>query len=742
MAKKINANKSTEATPNINKAAANLDDAIGENPIAPVKLTTGENLEPALEKPAGKSKKTSKKITDSTVAQSAVHTESLKKTAGKKTAKSSKAAEADLDTTATPLKTQLNTIEPYSLLTDFDISLFRAGKHFKLYDKFGSHVVEHNGVIGTYFAVWAPNAQYIAVIGNFNYWDKASHPLFVRWDGSGIWEGFIPNIGDGETYKYFIKSFSGEELEKSDPFALRWEEPPRTASRVTHTFYEWQDKPWMDTRFEHNQLNKPWSVYEVHFGSWARSPEDPDMFLSYRDMAHKMVPYVKDMGFTHVEFMPLMEHPYYPSWGYQILGFFAASTRYGSPQDLMYLIEQFHSAGIGVIFDWVPSHFPGDAHGLYNFDGTHLYEHADVRKGFHPDWKSYIFNYGRNEVRSFLISNALFWLDRYHVDALRVDAVASMLYLDYSRKHGEWEPNVFGGNENLEAISLFKDFNEAVYNHFPDVQTIAEESTSFPKVSRPVFMGGLGFGMKWMMGWMNDSLKYFKEDPINRKYHHHQITFSSVYGFAENFMLPLSHDEVVYGKKSILNKMPGDEWQKFANVRLLYSYMFTHFGTKLLFMGNEFAQSEEWSYERSLDWHLLQYPSHLGVQELVKALNHLYKSQPALYQKSFDHDGFEWVDGGNANDSILVYLRRGLEPADDLLVVLNLTPVPRYHYKIGVPQPGQWQEIFNSDAVQFWGSGLINHEPIPSADTPWHGKPHAIEVTLPPLGATVFKLLP
>ncbi|RKR85197.1 1,4-alpha-glucan branching enzyme [Mucilaginibacter gracilis] len=642
--------------------------------------------------------------------------------------------------TAAVVKTEtLNAIEPFSLLTDFDISLFKSGKHFKLYEKFGSHVVTHKGVVGTYFAVWAPNAQYIAVIGNFNGWNRGSHPLFVRWDGSGVWEGFIPNIGDGETYKYYIKSSTGEDLEKSDPFALRWEEPPRTASIVTHTYYEWNDKNWMNNRMQHNALDAPCSVYEIHFGSWARGLEDPSVFLTYRDMAAKLVPYVKDMGFTHVEFMPLMEHPFYPSWGYQIVGFFAASSRYGSPQDLMYLIEELHNAGIGVIFDWVPSHFPGDVHGIYNFDGTHLYEHADPRKGYHPDWTSYIFNYGRNEVKAFLISNALFWLDRYHVDGLRVDAVASMLYLDYSRKHGEWEPNIFGGNTNLEAISLLKEFNEAVYSHFPDVQTIAEESTSFTGVSRPTFLGGLGFGMKWMMGWMNDTLKYFKEDPINRKYHHNKITFSTVYAFTENFMLPLSHDEVVYGKRSILRKMPGDEWQQFANLRLLYSYMFTHSGTKLLFMGDEFGQSAEWNFQQSLDWHLLQYAPHEGARQTVKALNYLYRSEPALYEKNFGSDGFAWIDGGNATDSVLVYTRKGKDPKNDLVIILNMTPVTRKNYRIGVPYAGTWKEVFNSDDSHFWGSGATNSAKLKTEEVEWQWKKDSIVITAPPLGAVVLK---
>ncbi len=630
-------------------------------------------------------------------------------------------------------------VEPYSLFTDFDISLFQSGKHYKLYEKFGSHVVEFNGVTGTYFSVWAPNAQYISVIGNFNGWNRGSHQLFVRWDGSGIWEGFIPNTGNGETYKYFIKSNSGEELEKSDPFALRWEVAPHTASIVADTFYEWKDQDWMANRQGHNGLNRPYSVYEMHAGSWARSVESPDEYLNYVQLADKLVPYLLEMGFTHVEFMPIMEHPYYPSWGYQISGFFAASSRYGTPQQLMYLIEKLHLAGIGVILDWVPSHFPGDAHALYNFDGTHLYEHADERKGFHPDWKSYIFNYGRNEVRAFLISNALFWLDRYHADGLRVDAVASMLYLDYSRKHGEWETNVFGGNENLEAISFLKEFNMAVYSHFPDTQTIAEESTAFTGVSRPVYTGGLGFGMKWMMGWMHDTIKYFSTDPLYRRYHHSQITFSLIYAFTENFMLPFSHDEVVYGKGSMLRKMPGDEWQQFANLRCLYAYMFTHPGTKLLFMGGEFGQGEEWNFEHSLDWHVLEYPNHQGMKETIKALNRLYRSEPALYEKGFEWSSFEWVDGGNANDSILIYNRKGHDAINDILVVLNLTPTPHYNFRVGVSSKGKWAELFNSDAKEFWGSGMLNPEPVSSEVVNWQGREHSINITVPPLGAVVLK---
>ena len=639
---------------------------------------------------------------------------------------------------AVPAET-IKSVEVYSRFTDFDISLFKAGKHYKLYEKFGAHVVEYKGVTGTYFSVWAPNAQYISVIGNFNGWNRGSHPLYVRWDGSGIWEGFIPDVGDGETYKYYIKSSTGADLEKSDPFALRWEVAPHTASIVADTYYEWNDKEWMSTRHAHNGLNRPYSVYEMHFGSWARNVESPDEFLTYTQMAGKLVPYLKEMGFTHVEFMPIMEHPYYPSWGYQISGFFAASSRYGTPKELMYLIEEIHNAGIGVILDWVPSHFPGDAHALYNFDGTHLYEHEDMRKGFHPDWKSYIFNYGRNEVRAFLISNALFWLDRYHADGLRVDAVASMLYLDYSRKHGEWEPNIYGGNENLEAVSFLKEFNEAVYSNFPDTQTIAEESTSFSGVSRPVYTGGLGFGMKWMMGWMHDTIKYFSQDPIHRKYHHNQLTFSLIYAFTENFMLPFSHDEVVYGKGSMLEKMPGDEWQRFANLRLLYSYMFTHPGTKLLFMGSEFGQGTEWNFQKSLDWYVLEYPNHQGIKETVKALNDLYRNEPALYEKAFDASGFDWIDGGNANDSILIYGRKGIETDNDLVIVLNMTPMPHHNFRVGVPSNGAWAEIFNSDDKRFWGSGVSNGKPLNSEGVHWHGRDNSINITAPPLAALVFK---
>ncbi|MCY7360410.1 MAG: 1,4-alpha-glucan branching protein GlgB [Rudanella sp.] len=639
----------------------------------------------------------------------------------------------------TPLTAQAVVSGLYSRFTDFDIHLFGAGKHHRLYEKFGSHVVEHNGVTGTYFAVWAPSARYVSVIGDLNGWDRGSHTMNVRWDGSGIWELFVPNAGSGLTYKYYIVHESGREVEKGDPYAHLWEVPPLTASKVWDTYYEWNDAEWMQNRAAKNALNAPYSVYEVHLSSWKRDPGNPDRELSYGEIADALVPYVQEMGFTHVEFMPIMQYPYAPSWGYQITGYYAPSSRFGSPQEFMRLIERLHQAGVGVILDWVPSHFPGDAHGLYEFDGSHLYEYPDPRKGYHPDWKSYIFNYGRPEVRSFLLSNALFWLDRCHADGLRVDAVASMLYLDYSRNAGEWEPNMFGGRENLDAISLFKELNEAVYKEFPDTQTIAEESTAFPGVSRPVYTGGLGFGMKWMMGWMNDTLRYFQRDPAFRKFHQDELTFSTVYGYTENFMLPLSHDEVVYGKKSLVSKMPGDEWQQFANLRLLFSYMFTHSGTKLLFMGAEFGQTAEWKFDTSLDWHLLDYAPHKGMAECVKALNKLYRTEPALFDRTFTEDGFEWIDTSDRENSILTYARKGHHPEVSLIVVLNMTPIPRTDYRIGVPTAGTYVEIFNSDAREFYGSGVLNPQPMASEGEPWHGKTNSLLINIPPLGAVVLK---
>lgn len=643
--------------------------------------------------------------------------------------------------TSPPPPTPVVSDAPYSRFSDFDIHLFRQGQHYKLYDKLGSHVVEHNGVRGTYFAVWAPNGNYVSVIGNFNGWNRDSHAMNPRWDGSGIWETFVPHIGNGEVYKYFIKSNMGPLLEKADPFGLRMEEPPQTASIVWDTWYEWKDQEWLNTRHEHNKLTAPYSVYEVHLGSWLRDPADPDRCLKIGEYADRLVQHVKECGFTHVEFMPIMHHPYEPSWGYQITGYFAANAKYGTPQDLMMLVEKLHANKIGVILDWVPSHFPGDPNGLHLFDGTHLYEHADPRKGYHPDWKSYIFNYGRNEVRSFLISNALFWLDRYHVDGLRVDAVASMLYLDYSRNEGEWIPNEYGGRENLEAISLFRELNTVVFKEFPGTQTIAEESTAFPGVSRPVYTGGLGFGMKWMMGWMNDTLKYFEREPIYRRYHHNQITFSLVYAFSENFMLPLSHDEVVYGKHSLLNKMPGDDWQKFANLRALFTYMITHPGTKLIFMGGEFGQRAEWNFKQSLDWHLLENTSHQGVKKCLAALNKLYTSEPAFNERAFESNGFEWIDGGDWENSVMVYCRKGDNPQEQIIVALNLTPVPRTNYRIGVPMSGVWQEVFNSDSTEFWGSGVTNNEAMMAEEVAWHGRAYSIPVKLPPLGGIVLKIM-
>jgi len=536
-------------------------------------------------------------------------------------------------------KEKKESTDSFTLLTDFDVHLFKSGKHFKLYEKLGAHPANHNGEAGTYFAVWAPNARAVSVIGNFNHWQNDHHKLNPRWDESGIWEAFFPGLSKGEVYKYAIHSNTGEYLEKADPFAFYAEIPPKTASIVWQAHHLWKDSVWLSDRRKSVGKPKPYSVYEVHFGSWRRKLEDGNRSLSYREMAKELVDYVKDLGFTHVEFLPIMEHPFFGSWGYQLTGYFAPTSRFGSPEDFMFLVDAFHQEEIGVILDWVPSHFPGDAHGLYKFDGTHLYEHADPRKGFHPDWSSYIYNYGRPEVRSFLISNALFWLEQFHIDGLRVDAVASMLYLDYSRKDGEWIPNEYGGNENIEAINFLKEFNEVVYGNFPDTVTIAEESTAWPGVSKPTYLGGLGFGQKWMMGWMHDTLKYFKDDPIYRKYHQNDITFSVIYAFTENFMLPLSHDEVVHGKGSLLGRMPGDEWRKFANLRLMFAYMYTHPGTKLLFMGGEFGQSGEWNHDSSLDWHLLEYPYHGGVQSLLKDLNALYKNEAALFQYSFDGRG-------------------------------------------------------------------------------------------------------
>jgi 1,4-alpha-glucan branching enzyme len=625
-----------------------------------------------------------------------------------------------------------------SFITDFDIHLFKSGKHFKLYEKLGAHVIKQDGKEGTFFAVWAPNAKSVAVIGNFNGWKDGHHKLNPRWDQSGIWEGFFTDIKHGEAYKYAIRSNTGEFLEKSDPFSSYCETPPKTASIVWEPKYEWKDKAWLNERKLLAGKPRPYSVYEVHFGSWRRKVNNESM--TYPEMAIDLVNYVKDMGYTHVEFLPIMEHPFYGSWGYQLTGYFAPTSRYGSPEDFMYMIDCFHQAGIGVILDWVPSHFPGDAHGLFKFDGTYLYEHEDPRKGFHPDWKSYIFNYGRNEVRSFLISNALFWLDRYHIDGLRVDAVASMLYLDYSRKAGEWIPNQYGGNENIEAITFLKEMNEVVYGQFPDTITIAEESTSWSGVSRPTYLGGLGFGQKWMMGWMHDTLHYFQLDPVHRKYHQNEITFSIMYAFTENFMLPLSHDEVVHGKGSLMGRMPGDEWRRFANLRLLFTYMFMHPGSKLVFMGGEFGQTAEWNHERSLDWHLLDYDLHKGIQKIVRELNQLYKTEPSLYQYQFEHRGFQWIDYGDRESSVIAFQRQSEKREDHLLVVCNFTPEVRYHYRVGVPYRGQWKEIFNSDDIRFSGSGVLNQGLLMTSPVKYHSRDYSISLTLPPLGISVLKL--
>ena len=630
----------------------------------------------------------------------------------------------------------MGNVVPHSLFSEFDISLFKSGKHYRLYEKLGSHPMEVNGKKGTYFAVWAPTAKSVSVVGDFNYWLEGDHKLNVRWDASGIWEGFIPGVMPGTKYKYKIHSHNQDiKTEKADPFARYSEQPPKTASVVWDKTYKWKDKKWMDTRKEKNSLDSPFSVYEVHLGSWKKN--DKNEFLTYEELSKDLVAYVKEMNFTHVEFMPVMEYPYDPSWGYQLTGYFAPTSRFGEPEGLKLLIDSLHQNGIGVILDWVPSHFPEDAHGLGFFDGSSLYEHPDRRRGYHPDWKSLIFNYGRNEVRAFLISNALFWLDHYHVDGLRVDAVASMLYLDYSREEGEWEPNIYGNNENLEAISLIRELNEEVYKNFEGVQTIAEESTSFSMVSRPVSIGGLGFGMKWMMGWMHDTLEYFKKEPIYRRHHQNDLTFSMTYAFTENFMLPFSHDEVVYGKQSLLYKMPGDEWQRFANLRLLFGYMFTHPGTNLLFMGAEFGQSSEWNFQQSLDWHLLQYDFHKGVQKLVQDLNDFYQKHPALYEKQFSTEGFQWIDYGDHENSVLTYMRKGHKKENDLVIACNFTPVPREKYRIGVPRAKQYKEIFNTDAKKYGGSGSKNTI-RKTAKEPWHGQKQSIEITIPPLGMVIF----
>jgi len=628
----------------------------------------------------------------------------------------------------------------YSLFTDGDIHSYQYGTHCRLYNLFGSHALHVLDKQGIYFAVWAPNARQVSVIGNFNHWNADAHVLHVRQDSSGIWEGFIPDISLGELYKYRILTPNGECLDKADPYANFCEKRPNTAS-ITHQLqYDWQDADWMQHRAKHNSLNAPFSVYEVHLASWMRPNKyDEEAYNTYLEMIDLLVPYVKEMGFTHVELMPVMEYPFDGSWGYQTLGYFAPTGRFGTPEEFMQLIDAFHKENIGVIFDWVPSHFPADAHGLYRFDGEHTYEYADARKGFHPDWNSYIFNYSRGEVRSFLLSSAHFWCDKFHADGLRVDAVSSILHLDYSRKDGEWELNQFGGNGNIEAIAFVKLLNETLYQSFPAIQTIAEEATDWPKISKPTFEGGLGFGMKWMMGWMHDTLRYFKRDPLYRSYYQNDLTFSLVYFYDENFMLPLSHDEIVHGKSPMVYKMPGDEWQKFANLRLLYAYMYLHPGAKLLFMGNEFAATNEWNYKTELQWDLLIWQSHLGMKKCVKALNNLYRNEIALHENQFERGSFEWIDLNHRNEAVLAFMRKGKKEEDNILVLLNMTPVARWNWKINVWGKAKWTEIFNSDHKEFWGTGDVFNPDIHVEPVNENAKLYTLTVHLPPLAAVVLK---
>jgi 1,4-alpha-glucan branching enzyme len=626
-----------------------------------------------------------------------------------------------------------------SPLTDDDLYLFNEGSHFRLYDKLGAHIGNHDGASGVYFAVWAPNANHVSVIGDFNGWEKGKHCLRPK-ANSGIWDDFIPGVGKGSLYKYHVGSrFSGYRADKADPFSIFNEIPPKFASIVWDLDYQWNDQQWMAERRHHQGLDKPMAIYEMHLGSWRRVVEENNRSLSYRELAPILADYLRHMGFTHVEFLPVMDHPFFGSWGYQITGYFAPSGNYGTPQDFMFLIDTLHRYGIGVILDWVPSHFPADEHGLAFFDGTHLYEHADPRQGYHPEWNSYIFNYGRKEVRSYLISNALFWLDRYHVDGLRVDAVASMLYLNYARKDGEWIANEHGGNENIQAIEFLRRMNAEVYRQFPDVEAIAEESTAWPMVSRPNYVGGLGFGLKWDLGWMHDTLEYMSKDPIHRRYHHDKLTFRMLYAFHENFVLPLSHDEVVYGKGSLIGKMPGDDWQKFANLRALYGYMYAQPAKKVLFMGGEFGQWREWVHDESLQWYLLDYPLHAGLSKWLSDLNHVYKSEPAMHEWDCDPAGFEWIDCGDANNSVVSLIRRGKSTSTIILVICNFTPVPRLDYRIGAPRGGHWREVLNSDAGAYGGGNMGNSggaEAIPSAV---HGRPYSLTVTLPPLAVLFFK---
>lgn len=626
------------------------------------------------------------------------------------------------------------------ILTDFDLHLIGEGSHYKKYEKLGAHVIEFDGVKGVHFAVWAPNAKSVSVIGDFNNWNARSNPMHCL-GSSGIWEAFVPDAGEGALYKFEIKSrLRKYTSQKADPFAFYFELRPKSASIVYDiNGYEWSDDEWIRRRAEINWLESPVAMYEVHLSSWMSVPEEGDRWLTYRELADKLIPYVKDLGYTHIELLPVTEHPLDASWGYQTLGYFAPTCRYGTPKDFMYFIDRCHQSNVGVVLDWVPAHFPTDGHGLGFFDGTCLYEHADPKKGFHPDWGTKIFNYGRNEVRSFLLSNALFWLEKYHIDGLRVDAVASMLYLDYSRKEGEWIPNIYGGRENLEAIDFIKRFNEVAHQYHPGVLTIAEESTAWPGVSKPTYLGGLGFSMKWNMGWMNDTLEYFSKDSVYKKFHHNNLTFSLLYAFSENFILPLSHDEVVHGKGSLLNKMPGDMWQKFANLRMLHGFMYGHPGKKLLFMGGEFGQWDEWNFDKSLDWHLLDYEPHRGLQRFIKDLNHIYKAEPSLYEADFDYTGFDWIDFHDVEGSIVSFVRRARHYNDFTVFVCNFTPVPRHNYRIGVPEQCFYAELLNSDSAFYWGSNMGNSGGIYAEQMPIHNKPYSIKIALPPLSVMIFK---
>ncbi|MFH0878342.1 MAG: 1,4-alpha-glucan branching protein GlgB [Lentisphaerota bacterium] len=634
--------------------------------------------------------------------------------------------------------------DPYRFpltITDFDLYLFGEGTHYKTYEKMGAHPTTIDGVSGVHFAVWAPNAIRVSVIGWFNRWDGRHHPMQNR-GSSGLWELFIPAIQPGDLYKFEIKGQNNFLAQKSDPYAFAAELRPRTASVVWDLKkYQWNDQSWMEKRKQTNWLEKPMSVYEVHLGSWRRMPEDHNRLLTYREFADVLVPYVKKLGYTHLELLPVSEHPFDGSWGYQTIGYYAPTSRFGSPDDFRYFVDRCHQEGIGVLLDWVPAHFPKDGHGLAYFDGSHLYEHADPRMGEHKDWGTLIFNYGRNEVRTFLLSNAMFWAEAYHIDGLRVDAVASMLYLDYSREAGEWIPNQYGGRENLDAVSFLKKFNEIIHMDYPGFLTFAEESTAWPMVSRPTYLGGLGFDLKWNMGWMHDTLEYFCKNPVFRKYHHQELTFSMIYAFNENFILPFSHDEVVHGKASMLSKMSGDMWQQFANLRLLYAYMYAHPGKKLLFMGCEFGQWREWNHHESLDWHLLQYESHIKMQQMVSELNRVYQENAPLHQIDFGWEGFEWVDLHDWEQSILSFIRKGRDPQEHILCIFNLTPVPRYNYRVGTTLPGQYEQILNTDADLWGGSNVQNPQIVTSENIAWQNKYHSLLVTLPPLGAVFFRFI-